>query len=154
MMNIYEVNKRLKQRPPFQMIERVTELTPGLSAVGTKTVSINDPWFAGHFPGTPLLPGVLIVETCAQLCSLTVEAEGSDKDKLYVLLKVDQFKFLRPIIPGDVMTVSVTKKSGPGPLIGFDATVMVDGQVRSKGSLSFTAMDKAALEAIGTEEQA
>ena len=51
------------------MIERVLELTPGVSAVGTKTVSANDPWFAGHFPGTPLLPGVLIVETCAQLCS-------------------------------------------------------------------------------------
>lgn len=154
MMNIYAVNTRLKQRPPFQMIERVLELTPGVSAVGSKTVSINDPWFAGHFPGTPLLPGVLIVETCAQLCSLTVEAEGSAEDKLYVLLKVDQFKFLRPIIPGDVMTVTVTKKSGAGPLISFDATVTVDGQLRSRGSLSFTAMDKAALESIGTEEQA
>lgn len=154
MMNIYAVNTRLKQRPPFQMIERVLELTPSVSAVGSKTVSINDPWFAGHFPGTPLLPGVLIVETCAQLCSLAVEAEGSAEDKLYVLLKVDQFKFLRPIIPGDVMTVTVTKKSGAGPLISFDATVMVDGQLRSRGSLSFTAMDKAALESIGTEEQA
>lgn len=154
MMNIYAVNTRLKQRPPFQMIERVLELTPSVSAVGSKTVSINDPWFAGHFPGTPLLPGVLIVETCAQLCSLAVEAEGSAEDKLYVLLKVDQFKFLRPIIPGDVMTVTVTKKSGAGPLISFDATVTVDGQLRSRGSLSFTAMDKAALESIGTEEQA
>ena len=66
MMNIYEVNRRLKQRPPFQMIERVTELTPGEAAVGLKTVSVNDPWFAGHFPGEPILPGVLIIESCAQ----------------------------------------------------------------------------------------
>ena len=77
MMNIYEVNRRLKQRPPFQMIERVTELTPGEAAVGLKTVSVNDPWFAGHFPGEPILPGVLIIESCAQLCSLTVEADGT-----------------------------------------------------------------------------
>lgn len=149
MMNIYGVQKNLRQRPPFQMIEKVTELTPGQSAVGIKTVSINDPWFAGHFPDTPLLPGVLIAETCAQLCSLTVESEGDDESKLYVLLKLDQFKFLKPVIPGDVMTVSVTKKSGGGPLISFDAVVTVDGQVRAKGSLSFTAVDRASIEGNG-----
>ena len=149
MMNIYGVQKNLRQRAPFQMIEKVTELVPGQSAVGTKTVSINDPWFAGHFPGTPILPGVLIAETCAQLCSLTVESEGDDESKLYVLLKLDQFKFLKPVLPGDVMTVSVTKKSAGGPLISFDAVVTVDGQVRAKGSLAFTAIDRAALEGNG-----
>lgn len=149
MMNVYGVQKNLRQRPPFQMIEKVTELTPGQSAVGIKTVSINDPWFAGHFPDTPLLPGVLIAETCAQLCSLTVESEGDDESKLYVLLKLDQFKFLKPVIPGDVMTVSVTKKSGGGPLISFDAVVTVDGQVRAKGNLSFTAVDRASIEGNG-----
>lgn len=151
MMNVYGVRKNLRQRPPFQMIERVTELVPGQSAVGTKTVSINDPWFAGHFPDAPILPGVLIVETCAQLCSLTVESEGDDESKLYVLLKVDNFKFLKPVLPGDVMTVSVTKKSAGGPLISFDATVTVDGQLRSKGSLAFTAIDRATLEENGED---
>lgn len=149
MMNIYGVQKNLRQRPPFQMIERVTELVPGQSAVGQKTVSVNDPWFAGHFPGTPILPGVLIVETCAQLCSLTVESEGDDESKLYVLLKVDQFKFLKPVLPGDVMTVTVNKKSAGGPLIAFEATVSVDGQLRAKGNLAFTAIDKATLEGNG-----
>ena len=99
MMNIYAVNRRLKQRPPFQMIERVLTLAPGQSAVGTKTVSINDPWFAGHFPDAPILPGVLIIESCAQLCSLTVEADGTEDDRLYVLLKVDGFKFVKPVLP-------------------------------------------------------
>lgn len=150
-MNVYDVQKNLRQRPPFQMIETVTELVPGQSAVGTKTVSINDPWFVGHFPGTPLLPGVLIAETCAQLCSLTVESEGDDNGKLYVLLKIDQFKFLKPVIPGDVMTISVTKKSAGGPLIAFDAVVTVDGQVRAKGSLAFTAVDRAAIEGNGEQ---
>ena len=155
-MNIYGVNRHLKQRPPFQMIEKVVELVPGVSAVGTKTVSVNDPWFAGHFPDAPILPGVLIAESCAQLCSLAVSAGESEEeaDKLHVLLKLDGFKFLRPVLPGDVMTVSVTKKSGGGPLVTFDAVVTVDGQVRSKGTLSFTTMDRAALDEENGETNA
>ena len=96
-----------------------------------------------------ILPGVLIVETCAQLCSLTVESEGDDESLLYVLLKIDGFKFLKPVLPGDVMTVSVTKKSTGGPLISFDAVVTVDGQTRAKGNLAFTAMPRAAIEGNG-----
>ncbi len=146
MINIYGVNKRLKQRPPFQMIEKVTELVPGQSATGVKTVSINDPWFVGHFPDAPMLPGVLIAETCAQLCSIVSEGDGTAEDKLNVLLKLDNFKFLKPVLPGDVMVVSVAKKSGAGPLVTFEATVTVDGQIRSKGNLSFTAIDRAGLD--------
>ena len=65
MMNIYEISEKIAQRPPFQMIERVTELVPNESAVGIKNVSVNEPYFTGHFPGTPIMPGVLIVESCA-----------------------------------------------------------------------------------------
>lgn len=71
MMNIMEVNKRLRQRPPFQMIERVLELTPGESARGTKNVCINEPYFMGHFPDAPIMPGVLIIESCAQLSMMS-----------------------------------------------------------------------------------
>lgn len=151
-MNIYEVNRHLKQRPPFQMIERVTTLVPGEAAVGLKTVSVNDPWFIGHFPGMPILPGVLVIEGCAQLCSLVVEADGTDEAQLYVLLKVDHFKFLRPILPGDVMHIEVKKKSGGGPLITFDAVVKVGEDVCSKGTVSFTTVPKARLEASRQED--
>ena len=65
MMNINDINKRIKQRPPFQMIERVTELEPNVSATGIKCVSVNEPYFMGHFPDSPIMPGVLIVEACA-----------------------------------------------------------------------------------------
>ena len=140
MMNIYGVNKYIKQRPPFQMIEKVLEIVPQESAVGVKTVAINEPWFQGHFPDSPILPGVLIIESCAQLCSIVTETYSASDGKLYVLLKVDNFKFLKPIIPGDVMTVSVKKKSGAGPLFTSEAVVTVDGEIRSKGSLSFTAI--------------
>ena len=65
MLNINDINKKIKQRPPFQMIERVIELEPGAMARGTKCVSVNEPYFMGHFPGAPIMPGVLIIESCA-----------------------------------------------------------------------------------------
>lgn len=142
MMNVNEVNKRLKQRPPFQMIERVLELEEGVSARGTKCVSVNEPHFMGHFPDAPIMPGVLIIEACAQLCSLVVDSVP-EADKLYVLLKVDNFKFLKPVIPGDVLDITVTKTSKDGlPLMTFDAVVKVDGVVKTKGSLAFTQVEK------------
>lgn len=148
MMNIFEVNKILKQRPPFQMIEWVTALDEN-GATGTKTVSANDPWFAGHFPGTPILPGVLIVESCAQLCSVVAQSEADgDEGLLYVLLKVDGFKFLKPVVPGDVMEITVTKKSHGGPMISFDAVVNVAGACRAKGSLAFTAIPRETVEEL------
>ena len=148
MMNIFEVNKILKQRPPFQMIERVTALDEN-GATGTKTVSANDPWFAGHFPGTPILPGVLIVESCAQLCSVVAQSEATgDEGLLYVLLKVDGFKFLKPVVPGDVMEITVMKKSHGGPMISFDAVVNVAGACRAKGSLAFTAIPRESVEEL------
>ena len=90
MMNLLEINQRIKQRPPFQMIERVTELVPNESAKGIKCVSVNEPYFMGHFPETPIMPGVLLIESAAQLCSLVIapDAAASDENKLYVLLKV------------------------------------------------------------------
>ena len=116
MMNIMEVNKRLRQRPPFQMIEKVLEVTPGESARGTKNVCINEPYFMGHFPDAPIMPGVLIIESCAQLCSLVIEDDGVDNDMLYVLLKVDSFKFVKPVIPGDVLDITVNKTKSGGTL--------------------------------------
>lgn len=142
MMTIKEINERIKQRPPFQMIERVLEIHSGVSAVGLKNVSINEPYFVGHFPDTPIMPGVLIVESCAQLCSLVIESDGTQKDKVYVLLKVDGFKFLKPVIPGDVLKITVTKTKVMGPLTSFDAVVKVDDVVFAKGSMTFTQIEK------------
>lgn len=147
MMNIYQINKLLKQRPPFQMVEKITAYVPGESMTGVKTVSINDPWFAGHFPGTPILPGVLIIESCAQVCSVAaqcdqLEAESDSHGKLKVLLKVDNFKFLKPIVPGDVMEICVARKGKSSLLISYDAVVNVDGVCHAKGTITFTEIDE------------
>ena len=144
MMYINEINEKIKQRPPFQMIDRVIELVPNESATGIKCVSVNEPHFIGHFPGAPIMPGVLIVESCAQLCSLVVESDDAD-EKLYVLLKIDGFKFVKPVIPGDTLTITVKKTRAGGNVFGFDAEVKVDGNVHAKGSLLFTAVDSSAV---------
>lgn len=146
MMNIFEINKRIAQRPPFQMIEKVTEYVPNESATGIKNVSVNEPYFMGHFPGTPIMPGVLIVESCAQLCSIVIEKEeGALDDTLYVLLKIDGFKFVKPVIPGDQLVISVNKTRQGGALVVFDCVVKVDDKVYAKGSLTFTTIPKEAL---------
>ena len=127
---------KIAQRPPFQMIEKVTELVPNESATGIKNVSVNEPYFMGHFPGTPIMPGVLICEACAQLCSLVIEKPAEDLEKnLYVLLKIDGFKFVKPVIPGDQLEISVNKTKGGGVIVGFDCVVKVNGNVHAKGSL-------------------
>ena len=126
MMNINEVQKRIKQRPPFQMIEKVLEVEDGEYAKGIKCVSVNEPYFAGHFP----------------LCSITMESQGTEDDKIYVLLKCEEFKFLRPVIPGDCLEIEVRKESGGAGLVKFNAKVTVDGKVKAKGILAFTSMNK------------
>ncbi|MBR1568404.1 MAG: 3-hydroxyacyl-ACP dehydratase FabZ [Lachnospiraceae bacterium] len=143
-MNLLEINKRIRQRPPFQMIERVTELEPGKSATGIKCVSVNEPYFVGHMPDYPLMPGVLMIETCAQLCSLVIEPDGLDDSKIYVLLKVKDFKFVKAVIPGDRLEIKANLiKGNPNTgLYEFDVQIYVEGQVRAKGDLMFTAVEK------------
>lgn len=144
-MNLLEINKRIKQRPPFQMIERVTELEPNVRAVGIKCVSVNEPYFIGHFPEAPIMPGVLLIESAAQLCSLVITPENEGTDKLYVLLKVKDFKFLKPVVPGDRLNIEVKCTLAGAGAYDFSAVISVDGTVKAKGSMLFTSMDKSAV---------
>ena len=123
-MNLLEINRRIKQRPPFQMIERVTEWEPNQSATGIK--------------------GVLLIESAAQLCSLVFEPENAaaDETKLSVLLKVKDFKFLRPVIPGDKLTIHVSVVRATAAASEFSALISVDGEPRAKGNLLFTTIDR------------
>lgn len=144
-MNIIEINKRIKQRPPFQMVERVLEIEPGESVKALKNVSVNEPYFTGHFPDSPIMPGVLVIESAAQACSLAIEADGTDESTIYVLLKVKEFKFVKPIIPGDTLIIDCKKTMGNAGLYSFAVTISVNDKVRAKGELMFTAVDKEAI---------
>lgn len=146
MMNLLEINKRIKQRPPFQMIERVLELEPNISAKGLKNVSVNEPYFVGHFPDEPIMPGVLLIESAAQLCSLVIAPdEETNDDRLYVLLKVKDFKFLKPVIPGDTLIIDVKADMITANAAEFTAKISVDGKLKAKGSMLFTAIPKDAV---------
>ncbi len=144
-MNINDINKKIRQRPPFQMIEKVIELDPNVSATGIKNVSVNEPYFMGHFPDAPIMPGVLVIECCAQLSSLVIDSDGVKDGQIYVLLKVDNFKFIKPVIPGDTLVITVKKSKVLGPLTSFDAIVKVDDVVYAKGSMTFTSVNKEAI---------
>lgn len=137
-MNLLEINKRIKQRPPFQMVERVVEHISGEYAKGIKCVSVNEPYFMGHFPDMPIMPGVLIIEACAQLCSLVIEGADADEDIVYVLLKAKDFKFIRPVVPGDQLVLEATKLVATAGYYTFKVTASVDGAVRAKGELAFS----------------
>lgn len=144
-MNILDINKRIKQRPPFQMVEKVTEIIPNEYAKGIKNVSVNEPYFVGHFPEMPVMPGVLIIEALAQLCSLVIEPNDdslTDPDTVYVLLKADGFKFVRAVVPGDTLTLEAKVLMATSGLYKFTVKASVDGGLRAKGELSFTSAKK------------
>lgn len=124
------------------MVERVTELEPGKRAVGIKNVCINEPYFMGHFPELPVMPGVLIIEACAQLCSLVIDNDASDPDTVYVLLKADAFKFVKAVVPGDTLTLEANVLMATSGLYKFAVKASVNGSLRAKGELAFTAAKK------------
>src|SRR5260370_14089859 len=110
-LDIQRIRAMIPHRYPFLMIDRVVEIIPDASAVGIKNVSINEPYFAGHFPQRPVMPGVLIIEAMAQTAAvLVVQTLGSGAEgKLVYFMSVDSARFRRPVVPGDTMRVPVTK---------------------------------------------
>ena len=107
-----KITKLLPHRYPFLFVDRITELEPGKRVVGIKNVSCNEPFFQGHFPGNPIMPGVLIIEAMAQvggvLARLSIEdkLEGGDWDSIY-FMSMDKVKFRRPVVPGDQIVFEV-----------------------------------------------
>lgn len=146
MMTILEVNGKLKQRPPFQFVDRIIEYTPKEYAKGIKNVTVNEPYFSGHFPDAPVMPGVLLIECCAQMCAVCLDlGENEDPTKINVMLKADGFRFMKAVIPGDTLVITVNKTRSGGPLSVFDAVITVDGEVYVKGTLTFAVADKKAV---------
>ena len=137
MMNLLEINKRIKQRPPFQMIERVTELVPDESAVGIKNVSVNEPYFTGHFPDIPIMPGVLIMEALAQVGAVAILDLPENKGKTAYFASIDKAKFKQMVVPGDVLMLETKIIKTKGPIGVGEATATVNGKVVAKAELTF-----------------
>jgi 3-hydroxyacyl-[acyl-carrier-protein] dehydratase len=110
-MDIYEVMKHLPQRYPLLMVDRVKECEPGKRVVALKNVSANEPYFQGHFPSRPIMPGVLILEAMAQAAGLVVLSAGNTgahHENLYYYVGIDSARFKKPVLPGDQLELEVT----------------------------------------------
>ncbi len=139
---IEEIQKLLPHRYPFALVDRIIEYVPGKRAVGIKNVTFNEPHFQGHFPGRPMMPGVLIVEAMAQVGGIVLTQLPELEGGLFLFAGIDKVRFRRPVVPGDrlIMTVELlcVKRRRFGKM---QASTMVDGQLVSEGELMFSLVD-------------
>lgn len=142
----YDVSRIMEMIPhryPFLMIDRVVEIVTNASAVGIKQVSYNEPYFQGHFPKRPVLPGVLIIESMAQTAAvLVVHTLGPESEgKLVYFMSVDSARFRKPVFPGDSVRIHVTKERNRGNVWKFNAEAKVDGTLVAEATYSAMILD-------------
>ena len=128
--NIDEIKKLIPHRYPFLLIDKVTDIVKNESATGVKNVTVNEPYFPGHFPSSSVVPGVLQVESMAQTAAVLVakSLNFSESNALVLLTTIDNAKFRKPVIPGDVMSLAISVKRIRNKLWKFYGQVIVDSQ--------------------------
>lgn len=143
-IDILRVMERIPHRYPFLMIDRVESVVPYESAIGIKCVTIGEPHFQGHFPGKPVMPGVLIIESMAQTAGvMVVSSLGPDSEgKLVYFMSIDEAKFRRPVVPGDRMEIHVTKKQHRGQVWKFRGEAIVDGKICAEATFAAMIRDR------------
>ncbi len=137
MLTINEIMKNLPHRYPFLLVDRIVELEPGVRATGIKNVTINEPFFQGHFPEQPIMPGVLIIEAMAQVAGVMAFRSGVEGKSVY-FMSIDNAKFRRPIVPGDQVIMEIKVLKQRGKVWKFSGVATVDGKTVSEAE--FTAM--------------
>lgn len=152
--DIKRIMELLPHRPPFLLIDRVIDMDPGLSATGIKNVSINEPQFAGHFPGNPVMPGVLLVEAMAQTAGALVvhSLNMSQEGKLVYFMTIDRARFRSPIVPGDTVMLPVKMIRRRGPVWRFSGEARVGDRLCAEAEFSAMIMDPAAKPASPADE--
>lgn len=138
---INKVLSILPHRYPFLLVDRLVELEPGKKASAIKNVTINEPFFQGHFPGEPVMPGVLILESLAQVGAAAVLSMPENKDKLATFAKIDNFRFKRQVKPGDRLELSVVLTAIKRNIGKGKAEARVDGEIAAHGELWFALVE-------------
>lgn len=139
-----EIQKILPHRYPFLLVDKITEFEEGKSITGIKNVTANEPQFTGHFPGNPIMPGVLITEALAQVGAVMLLSMPENKGKLGVFTGINNFKFRRQVVPGDTLVLHadlLTYRHGMGKA---EVKATVDGQLAAGGEISFAVVDNVA----------
>src|SRR5262245_26250514 len=137
-----EIQELIPHRFPFLLVDKIIEMEWGKRAVGIKNVTVNEPFFQGHFPGYPVMPGVLIIEAIAQVGAVSVLGMPENKGKMAFFAGIDDVRFKRQVVPGDTLRIEVTLTRVRGPIGQGEGVATVDGQLACKGSFMF-AMGKA-----------
>ena len=143
MIDVHRIMEMIPHRYPFLMIDRVVEIVPGAKATGVKNVTINEPYFAGHFPERPVMPGVLIIEAMAQTAAVfVVHTLGAESEgKLVYFMSVDGARFRKPVEPGDQLHVEVTKQRSRGNVWKFSGKATVDGKLVAEATYAAMIMN-------------
>ena len=143
-IDIVGIMRMIPHRYPFLMIDRVEEVITDKSAVGIKNVTINEPFFQGHFPSEPVMPGVLIIEAMAQTAAvLVVHTLGKAfEGKLVYFMTIENAKFRKPVVPGDQMRVHIAKQRQRGNIWRFSAEAKVDGKVVAEATYAAMILDR------------
>ena len=137
MLNKEEIKNIIPQREPFLMIDEVEQYIPGESCTAYKNVSKDEYYFKGHFPGNPIMPGVLIVEALAQTGAVTILSMEENKGKNALFGGIDKLRFKKQVIPGDRLKLEVKIIKRKGPIGIGEAIATVEGKVSVKGELTF-----------------
>ena len=142
-INIDQIKKMIPHRAPILLIDRVEHVVLDSEATGIKAVSGNEPYFAGHFPDFPVMPGVLIVEALAQTASVLVAATMPDlaQGKLVFFTTIEKARFRQPVRPGDVIKLHVVKNTSKGPLWKFTGKATVDGKLVAEADFGAMIVD-------------
>ena len=141
MMDIHQILKQLPHRYPFLLVDRVTSIEKGQRIVALKNVSINEPFFTGHFPHRPVMPGVLILEAMAQaaaLLSFDTQGVTPDDKTVYYFAGIDGARFKRPVEPGDQLVMEVTLERARAGIFKFKGVSRVDGEIACEAELMCT----------------
>lgn len=144
MLNNIEIQKLIPHRYPFLLVDKVVEIEEGKRAVGIKNVTINEPFFQGHFPGNPIMPGVLIVEAMAQVGLIAIKTLEENKDKLGVFAGIDDMRFKEQVRPGDTLRIEVDLVAMRRGIGKADAVAYVgenSDKVAAKGKIMFALVD-------------
>lgn len=141
--DILRIMQMIPHRYPMLLIDKVVDMVPGTSAVGIKNVSYNEPQFQGHFPRRPVMPGVMIVESMAQTAGvLVVHTLGKESEgKLVYFLSIDEARFRKPVVPGDVMRIHVVKDRNRGNVWRFKCEVKVEDKLAAEAVISAMIVD-------------
>ncbi|MBR5157509.1 MAG: 3-hydroxyacyl-ACP dehydratase FabZ [Clostridia bacterium] len=142
MLDNLEIQKIIPHRYPFLLVDKILEMEPGKRAVGIKNVTANEPYFQGHFPGMPIVPGVLIAESLAQVGACAILSEPEFKGKVGVFTGMNNFKFRKQVVPGDTLTLEAELTAFKRNMGKANVVATVDGKVAASGEISFAIVDK------------